>query len=231
MHLTHRGLLIAGCVAAVAIVATPALGIARAWSSPAPPVPSAELPVLSMPQARDDGVSLDGLGHDRGTSVARNWVAEFLDFGCGYCAKFAFETYPALNKEFIASGTVRWKIIPFVTGQFPNSEAAAVAGECAEEQGKFLAMHDSLLSVRKEWMKSDRPQEVFSRIGRKIGLDAVAAAKCAAGDQARFRVRKQTMIARRLNIRGTPTFFINGERLEGAVPLALFRQVMQQAIK
>ena len=148
-----------------------------------------------------------------------------------YCAKFAVETYPALNGEFIASGKVRWKIVPFVTGQFPNSEDAAVAGECAEEQGKFQAMHDSLLSARKEWMKSDRPREVFSRIGKRIGLDVAAAAKCAAGDKARFRVRKQTMVARRLNIRGTPTFFINGERLEGAVPLALFRQVMQQTIK
>lgn len=181
-------------------------------------------------RGQDDGISLDGLGHDRGTSVARNWVAEFMDFGCGYCAKFVAETYPAIDKEFVASGKVRWKIVPFVTGQFPNSEDAAVAAECADQQGKFAAMHDSLLASRKEWMKSDKPQQVFARIGKKIGLDAAAAAKCVAGDQARFRVRKQTSIAKRVNIRGTPTFFINGERIEGAIPLPLFRQVMQELL-
>jgi protein-disulfide isomerase len=230
MRLTLRLIFIAGC-AVVAVTTAPVLGIAGGWSVPNGAATAARLPPVHPHQAQDDGVSLDGLGHDRGTSVARNWVAEFLDFGCGYCAKFALETYPALDKEFIAPGKVRWKIVPFVTGQFPNSEDAAVAGECAEEQGKFQPMHDSLLAARKEWMKSDTPQGVFSRIGKRIGLDAAAAAKCAAGDQARFRVRKQTVIAKRVNIRGTPTFFINGERVEGAVPLPLFRQMMQQLIK
>jgi len=191
------------------------------------PAPNGPRPDAQRAQ-QDDGVSLDGLGHDRGASIARNWVVEFMDFGCGYCAKFVAETYPAIDKEFVASAKVRWKIVPFVTGQFPNSEDAAVAAECADEQGKFAAMHDSLLASRKEWMKSNKPRDVFARIGRKIGLNTLAAAKCADGDQARFKVRKQTNIARRVNIRGTPTFFINGERVEGAVPLPLFRQVIQQ---
>ncbi|MEP7344709.1 MAG: thioredoxin domain-containing protein [Gemmatimonadaceae bacterium] len=231
MPLTLRWISIVVCVVVAGVLATPALSVARTWASPN--ASFAAMPGMSPPQqgTQDDGVSLDGLGHDRGTSVAKNWVAEFLDFGCGYCAKFALETYPAIDKEFIASGKVRWKIVPFVSGQFPNSEEAAVSAECAGEQGKFPAMHDSLLASRKEWMKSDKPQDVFVRIGRTIGLNAAAAAKCATGDQARFRVRKQTMIAKRVNIRGTPTFFINGERIEGAVPLPLFRQVMQQLTK
>ena len=216
-----------------ATMATPAPDFAHA--PPAPVGFGLPMRVPSALQAQqgalDDGISLDGVGHDRGTSVAKNWVAEFLDFGCGFCAKFAVETYPAIDKEFIASGKFRWKIVPFVTGQFPNSEEAAVAAECAAEQGKFPAMHDSLLASRKDWMKSNNPQEIFSRIGKRIGLDAAAAAKCATGDQVRLRVRKQTMIAKRVNIRGTPTFFINGERIEGAIPLPLFRQVMQQLTK
>ncbi|MBV6522295.1 MAG: hypothetical protein MNPFHGCM_02443 [Gemmatimonadaceae bacterium] len=185
-----------------------------------------QAPVRQSQQA--DGVSLDGLGHDRGIAVARNWVAEFLDFGCGYCAKFVTETFPSIEKEYVSTGKVRWKTVPFVSGQFPNSEDAAVAAECADEQGKFAAMSDSLLASRKEWMKARRPQDVFNRIGRSIGLNLSTAAKCAAGGQARFRVRRHTEVARRVNIRGTPTFFINGQRIEGAIPLPLFRQVMQQ---
>ena len=214
------------------------IGLAAASAAPArlltksAPSPAAQTQTVSEQQAaQDDGVVLDGLGHDRGTAMARNWVAEFLDFGCGYCAKFAFESYPTLEKEFVSSGRIRWKIVPFVSGQFPNSEEAAVAAECAGEQGKFLPMHDSLLAARKEWMKSSAPQGVFARIGGRIGLKPTLLAVCTAGDRARTRVRKQTMVARRVNIRGTPTVFINGERIEGAIPLPLFRQVLQQALK
>lgn len=178
----------------------------------------------------NDGVSLDGVGHDRGVVVAANWVAEFLDLGCGYCAKFATETYPALDSEFVGSGKVRWKFVVFVTGSFPHSEEAAVAAECAAEQGKFFVVHDSLLAARKEWMKSKTPQRVFDRIAGKAGVEPAAFARCARGAAARQRVVRQTALARQLNIRGTPTFFINGQRIEGAIPLPLFRQVMQQVL-
>ena len=179
-------------------------------------------------QGKDDGISLDGIGHDRGVAIAANWVAEFLDFGCGYCAKFAAETYPVLDRQYVDSGRVRWKFVPFVSGMFLNSEHAAVAAECAAEQGKFLEMHDSLLATRKEWMRATGAPVVFNRLGRRIGLNAEAFSRCATSPKARERVRVNTAIARRLNIRGTPTFFVNGKRVEGAIPLPVFQQVLDK---
>jgi protein-disulfide isomerase len=153
-------------------------------------------------------------------------VVEFMDYGCGYCAKFSAEAFPQLNQEFVSAGRVRWKFVPFVVGMFPNSENAAVAAECAADQGKFLLMSDSLYATRKEWMTTHDPRRVMARLARATRLNEGAFAKCAAGSTAVTRVRRAGVAARAANIRGTPTFFINGQRIDGAIPLPLFRQVL-----
>ncbi|MFN8582967.1 MAG: thioredoxin domain-containing protein [Gemmatimonadaceae bacterium] len=194
----------------------------------ATPQPNAVARTAQQAGSQQSGINIDELGHDLGEENAPNWIAEFLDLGCGYCARFAAETYPALDNDYVATGKIRWKFIPFVTGLFPHSEDAAVAAECAADQGKFKAMHDSLLAARKEWMQSASPQGVFTRVAKRLALDQAAFARCSMGNEARLRVRRQTMVAQQVNIRGTPTFFINGRRIEGAIPLALFRRVLAE---
>lgn len=203
-----------------------------AWSPNVTP-DAGDQPVLwvaqqEQQQGQGDGISLDRMGHDRGVAVAQNWVAEFLDFGCGYCAKFALETFPTLDKEYVESGKVRWKYVPFVSGMFANSEDAAVAAECAAEQGKFLEMHDSLLASRKEWTRPTGAPAVFNRLAKRLSLNPTAFSRCAGSSNVRDRIRRNTAVARRLQIRGTPTFFINGQKVEGAIPLPLFRQVLDR---
>ncbi|MFN8574859.1 MAG: DsbA family protein [Gemmatimonadaceae bacterium] len=190
--------------------------------------PNAPPPQQSSGAAPQSGISIDELGHDMGSRDAPNWIAEFLDMGCGYCARFATETFPSLDKEYVANGKIRWKFVPFVTGLFPHSEDAAVAAECAAQQGKFLEMHDSLLVARKEWIQGSKPQAVFSRLAKRLKLDQAAFDGCSRGNEARLRIKKQTMVAQQVSIRGTPTFFINGRRIEGAIPLPLFRQVLAE---
>lgn len=221
-------LLVSFIAASVAIAATVTSPAGEA--APHPPNDDRLVFQQGSPPAQG-GIAIESLGHDRGVSVAANWVAEFLDLGCGYCARFATETYPTLDKEYVATGKIRWKFIPFVTGMFPHSEDAAVAAECAAEQGQFFAMHDSLLAARKEWMNGKNPQAVFTRVATRLGLNQSAFARCSRGTEARSRIRKQTLVANQVNIRGTPTFFINGRRIEGAIPLPLFREVLGDLLK
>jgi protein-disulfide isomerase len=89
-------------------------------------------------------------------------------------------------------------------------------------------MGDSLFAARKEWMRLTGAPAVFNRLAKRLALNQSAFSQCAGGSKARERIRLQSEVARRLNIRGTPTFFINGERVEGAIPLPLFRQVLDQ---
>src|SRR5687768_15071652 len=97
------------------------------------------------------GVDLTGVGYDYGDPNAPVTVVEFSDFGCGYCAMFALETYPELERDYVDAGTVSWKQVPFITGMFPNSVEAARTAECAAEQGAYPAMHDRLYAEQRTW--------------------------------------------------------------------------------
>src|SRR5690606_24185800 len=88
------------------------------------------------------GLDVTGVGWVTGLDDAPVTVIEFSDFGCPFCAQFALDTYPTLHTEFVLAGQVRWIYVPFVIGRFPNGEGAALAGECAGEQGRFWQMHD-----------------------------------------------------------------------------------------
>src|SRR5690625_6346899 len=90
--------------------------------------------ILEQERARQ-GVDLTGVGYDLGDPCAPISIVEFSDFGCHFCRQFATETFPTLEREYIETGKVRWKYIPFVLGIFPNGDRAAIAGVCAAQQG------------------------------------------------------------------------------------------------
>lgn len=187
-------------------------------------------PGLVAPAAAQ-GERLDGLGHDRGQPDAPVLVIEFADFGCHYCALFAHETFPALDGEFIQPGRVRWKLVPFVLGAFRNSRQAAEAAVCAGDQDAFWPMHDRLFAGRATWSRDRRPWERFGRYAAELGLDTARFTACAANRAARERVTQHDAAAKWFRVRATPTFFVNGQRVEGALPLEMFRKVLERALR
>jgi protein-disulfide isomerase len=184
--------------------------------------------VLGQPSG---GVSLAGTGHDVGKNTAKVYIVEFADFGCGYCAKFSKETYPSIDSAYIRTGRVFWKYVPFVTGMFKNSREAAEAAECAAQQNGFWAMHDVLYERRKEWMASKDPVALLTRYAQDAKLDAKQLNLCLKTRATRERIARNDLLANALYIRGTPTFFVNGQAIPGAIPFDLFKQVIAAAEK
>ncbi len=188
-------------------------------------------PVIAGAQASNGGVSLAGIGHDSGSARAKVFVVEFADFGCGYCARFNVETYPRLDSAHIKSGLVRWKMVPFVTGMFRNSRDVAEAAECAGEQGAFWKMHDLLYLKRKEWMTSTDIRSQINKYVAQLKLQPAPFSRCLMNPEIKRRIQRHDAIAQQLAIRGTPTFFVNGRIIPGAVPFDLFSQVIAGAAK
>ena len=181
------------------------------------------------PAAAGDTIDLRKVGYDRGSPRAPVVVMEFADFGCPFCSTFALSTYPELHKEFVATGKVRWKYVPFVMGMFPNGSESAKAGECAAEQGKFWAMHDLLYQKQREWKASRAPEPLFRGYARGLGLSDPRFAACYRENRGGARTALNNRISEQLRVRATPTFFVNGQMIEGALPLEQFRQVLRQA--
>jgi protein-disulfide isomerase len=194
-----------------------------------PPPPSAS----ELHGAFAQALAAGSPGYDRGSEHAAISVLEFADFGCPYCARFAVETYPSLADEFVKPGLVRWKYVPFVLGMFPNGREAARAAECAADQGTaaFGRMHDRLYARQGEWTSAADPAGVFGSFAGATGLDVARFASCYGSDEPDRRIRASNALADRMAVRATPTFFVDGRRVEGALPVAQFRAVLLDALR
>ena len=174
-----------------------------------------------------DTIDLRTIGYTRGAEDAPVVVYEFSDFGCPYCSIFAKRSYPELHAEFVDTGLVRWTYVPFVMGMFPNGAEAARTAECAAEQDNFWEMHDRLYDNPNEWKGSNDPYAVFQSYADGLGLDANQFASCYQEDRQGARTEINNRAAAALRVRATPSFFINGRLVEGALPLGQFRRVLE----
>lgn len=177
------------------------------------------------------GVDLGAIGYDKGNPAAPVVVVEFSDFGCPYCGVFALETFPALDREFIRTGKVYFKYVPFVMGMFPNASEATRAAECAGEQNLFWPMYDRLFAAQSEWKGARSPDTAFERYAAGIGLDHSRFAECYGRGEKHPRTSRANDAADRLGVRVTPSFLVNGQPVEGALPLADFRRVLDDLAK
>lgn len=99
-------------------------------------------------------------------------IVEFGDFQCQFCGRFAKQTEPSLNSTYFQTGKVNLVFKHFVT-HGPDSFNAAVASQCAQEQGKFWNFYDALYNNQGEensgWVSVENLKKFASEIS---GMDA-----------------------------------------------------------
>jgi len=169
------------------------------------------------------------LGHVLGDPEAPVEVVEFIDMGCKECRVFSEETFPEIRHTYIESGRVRWRVIPYVSGQ-PNGAEGAIAVECASDQGAFWPMHDMLFEHQPDWFLKMRPQRQFGRYAEALELDGERFDECWDEKSPASRIERHGRAASRAGVRATPTFFIQGRMVLGALPLSQFRQLLDTAL-
>ena len=145
-------------------------------------------------------------------------IVEFSDFRCPYCSVFHVETFDALMATYPDQ-------IHFVYRDFPvvGGFEAALAAECANEQGAFWEYHDLLFSG--EYPNLDR--DAFAAYAEQLDLDVQDLLACVDEERYSEEVEADARYASGLGITGTPTFFINGIPMVGAQPLEAFIQIIE----
>ncbi len=169
------------------------------------------------------------LGYNRGAAEAPLKVIEFSDFGCGFCRRFHQESFPTLVEEFVNSGKIEWKFLPFVTGNFENSLAVTEAAECALEQSPALyeALGAELWAEQTDWKESDEPEALVREWAGEAGVDLSRFDSCLAEDRRMDRVQGANAVADQLGIRATPTLWLVGfGPIQGALPLSTFQGIL-----
>jgi protein-disulfide isomerase len=158
----------------------------------------------------------------RGPEDAPVLIVEFADYECPYCQRI-YPELKKLQKEFAGKVAVAFKDFPLP--MHAHAEKAAEAARCAEEQGRFWDFHDQLFENNQRLEPA-----LLKEHARALKLDAERFDRCLdAGEQAAT-VQKDFAQGQRLGLTGTPSFFINGHFLSGAVKYSTLRDVVQQQL-
>ena len=161
--------------------------------------------------------------HIRGDFNAPITLVEFSDFECPFS-----ERHYLTLKKILADykGKVRLVYKHFPLGFHPNAQKAAEASECAGEQGKFWEYHDKLF----ENFTSGYSLENFKKWAKDLGLKPDEFNNCL--DSGKYAKKVQTDYQEGLQkgVKGTPTTFVNGQLVSGALPYESFRQVIEQIL-
>ena len=135
-------------------------------------------------------------------------LTEFGDFQCPHCARFALEVLPALKRDLIDQGAIRFEYrhYPFLG---PESFDAAEASECAREQGEFHAYHLRLYRMTLE--REKLIPQALREAAEGTGLDLQSFDRCIRSERNRPRVLEDREYGRALGVRGTPTLLLDGQ--------------------
>lgn len=173
------------------------------------------------------------LGWSVGEHAAPVLVVEFSDLSCPYCASFHDGTRAALRDEFVGEGQVRWITLSYVSGQYRNSEAAAIGAECAGRQGQYEAFSAGMLGRQAEWVRGSDSEAsgVVEDTAGALALDLALFASCQADPGVHTRLEAIGVLARGAGVRGTPTWFVDGFPVMGDLPTPYARSFILDRLR
>lgn len=163
----------------------------------------------------------------KGGDKAPVTVYEMSDFQCPYCRRFALETFPTLEADYVKTGKVRWVFVNFpLVSIHPNAEPAAEVAMCAARQGKFWPVHDLLYRNQPTWAPLKEPAEFLLTLADSAALDRTALQSCLSAGTTRPEVESDAQAAVKAGARSTPSFYIEGGMMTGAYPVDVFRPIL-----
>jgi len=160
-------------------------------------------------------------------------LVEFSDYECPFCQRFFAMTFPALKKDYVDTGKVRYVFRDFPLDQLhPNAKKAAEAAYCAGEQGKYWEMHDVLFQNQRALAPSQ-----LVEYARAVGVAGAAFDQCVSSGRYAPQIERGLIDGTAAGVQGTPGFVIGrttaadtveGTPIRGAQPVETFRRIIDQ---
>lgn len=148
----------------------------------------------------------------KGPDNAAIKIVEFIDFQCPACAHGAIFLKTFMDEN---PGKVQLTLKHFPLGMHNHALVAALHVQCAGAQGKFFEYHDLLVDNQQKWAMLSQPQSAFDLFSDQLEIDKEQMASCVTDQNILEVIFNDKEEGRRLNIRSTPTYFINGEMVVG----------------
>jgi protein-disulfide isomerase len=157
-----------------------------------------------------------------GPASAPIQIVEFSDFQCPFCQR-AVPTVKRIQAVYGDNVRLVYKDLPLPN--HPNAFPAAMAAQCALEQGKFWEYHDILFANQAALAADD-----LKRHAATLGLDAAKFNACVDDGRMKAAVQSDIDESQRYGVSSTPTFFINGRIVSGAQPYEVFDRIVQEEL-
>jgi len=187
----------------------------------------------SVPAVPTQALAMDGAPL-LGSAAAGVGIVEFADFECPFCAKFAHETLPSLERDYLNNGRVVMAFRNLPLSIHRNAKAAAESAVCANQQDKFWPYHGLL--YRNARALDDANLRRFA-VATGLSLDKFDSCRSSGAFAG---IESDTSLASTLRVAGTPTFFIGTLRggqlktakvLVGAVPYDDLKAVLDALLQ
>jgi protein-disulfide isomerase len=191
-------------------------------AAPAAAAPAADEPAAPAPSVTPDALGLRADDPVRGNAKAPVTLVLFSDFQCPFCGRIE-PTISQVEQTYGNKVKVVWKHQPLP--MHPQAIPAAEAAEAAREQGKFWEMHDKLFQNQQALSP-----DVYAKLAKELGLDMTRFEAARQSGRGRARIQQDQAVANRIGVGGTPTLFVNGERVVGAVPFETLKAVIDRQL-
>ena len=157
-----------------------------------------------------------------GPADAKVTIIEFSDYECPFC-KRAEASVAQVKQTYGDKIRIAYRNYPLPFHQ--TARPAAQAAICANEQGKFWAMHDKLMEAK------DLSAANLQQIATDTGLDRTKFDSCIAEERNKDMIEKDLAAGQAAGVNGTPAFFINGRLLDGAQPFEKFQEIIDEELE
>ncbi|MFH1834859.1 MAG: thioredoxin domain-containing protein [Methanobacteriota archaeon] len=154
---------------------------------------------------------------------AKVTIVEYSDFQCPYCSRVV-PTVKKIEETYGEDVEVVFKHFPLAFHSY--AKKAAEASECARDQGKFWEYHDKLFENQNKLDKDS-----LKKYAGELGLDANTFNKCLDSGTKTALVENNFEEGKSLGVTGTPSFFINGQKVVGAQPYEKFAEIIDVMIE
>lgn len=179
------------------------------------------IPVSVSTVADDDWV--------KGNSDSNVIIVEYLDFECEACGAY----YPLVKRLTEEYGDR----VLFVSRYFPlaghrNSMTSALAVESAGKQGRYWEMHDLVFEKQRDWgERKSADKTIFEKYAKQLNLNMEQFKRDRDSKEVKSRVIRDRNFGNRLGINGTPTFFLNGKKIQNPRGYEAFKSLIDNALK
>jgi protein-disulfide isomerase len=155
-------------------------------------------------------------------------IIEYASMTCGHCAHFSVTTFPELKTRYIDTGKVR-----FIMREFPLDPLAAAGFMLARCAGKdkYMPMVETLFAKQETWVVQ-KPLDPLKEIAKQAGFTEQSFEECLANQKVLDSIQAvRDRASQKLGVNSTPTFFVNGKKVNGDVPIEEFAKLIDPYLK